>query len=97
MWYPGAPEPKKLRREELYEKVWTTPTARLAEEFGISDVAIAKICRKYNIPKPPKGYWARVQNGHVEKREVLPRWTSERSPLISIYRALASFVCMSMQ
>jgi biotin operon repressor len=35
---------KELTREELYEKVWSTPGTKLAEELGISDVA---------IPQPP--------------------------------------------
>jgi biotin operon repressor len=35
---------KELTREELYEKVWSTPGTKLAEELGISDVAITKRC-----------------------------------------------------
>jgi len=30
----------ELTRKELYENVWATPGIKLAEEFGISDVAI---------------------------------------------------------
>jgi len=41
-----------LTREELYERVWSKPATKLAAEFGISDVALGKICRKLNIPKP---------------------------------------------
>ena len=44
-----------LNRQELYEQVWTTPTVQLAKKYGISDVAIAKICRRHRIPKPPLG------------------------------------------
>jgi biotin operon repressor len=38
-----------LSREELYEKVWSKSGVKLSAEFGISDVAIAKRCRKLNI------------------------------------------------
>jgi len=31
---------KELTREELYEKVWSTPGTKLAEELGISYLAI---------------------------------------------------------
>jgi len=31
-----------LTREQLYEKVWSTPGITLAAEFALSDVAIAK-------------------------------------------------------
>jgi len=34
----------------------------LAQEFGISDVGLAKVCRKHNIPVPPVGYWRRKEN-----------------------------------
>ena len=44
---------KELTREELYEKVWSTPGTKLAEELGISDVAITKRCKKLMSPVPP--------------------------------------------
>jgi low affinity Fe/Cu permease len=64
---------KKLSRSELYKKVWTTPMVRLAPEFSISDVALAKTCKKYNIPRPPRGYWARIANGYKDKKTALPK------------------------
>lgn len=66
-----------LSRQELYEKVWTTPTIKLAESFGLSDVALAKICKKHNIPKPPLGYWARVAAGKKVQQKPLPVWASD--------------------
>ena len=51
----------KIKRSELYEKVWTTPILQLAKEFGISDVALAKTCKRYNIPKPDLGYWSKLK------------------------------------
>lgn len=61
-----------LSREELYKKVWSQPGIKLSKEFGISDVAIAKRCRKLNIPRPPRGYWARIEAGQRPKRSPLP-------------------------
>ena len=63
----------KLNREELYEKVWEKPTVKLAEEYGISDVMIAKLCKKMNVPKPPLGYWRRIQTGANIKPAPLPK------------------------
>ena len=48
----------ELTREELYERVWTTPMRKLAVEFGLSDVGLAKVCRRHKIPWPARGYWA---------------------------------------
>lgn len=61
-----------LTREELYKQVWSKPTIELAKEYGVSDVAIAKVCKKHNIPKPPLGYWAKIQHGHKVRRPALP-------------------------
>ena len=61
-----------LRREQLYEKVWSKSGVKLSAEFGISDVAIAKRCRKLNIPRPPRGYWAKIEAGQRPKRSPLP-------------------------
>jgi len=53
---PGRLRPR-YDREELYKKVWRVPIWTLAKEYGISDVALAKTCRKLNIPLPGRGYW----------------------------------------
>ncbi|HEY0468577.1 MAG TPA: hypothetical protein VGC79_30490 [Polyangiaceae bacterium] len=62
-----------LMREVLYEQLWKTPMSRLAAEFGISDVALAKICKKLDVPIPGRGYWARVTNGQKVKQPKLPK------------------------
>jgi hypothetical protein len=62
----------ELSREELYEKIWSIPGSKLAKEFGISDVALAKICRKFRIPKPSRGYWARPEMGRKLSKPPLP-------------------------
>jgi len=62
----------RISREELYEKVWTLPLRNLAPEFGISDVSLAKLCKRHAIPLPGLGYWTRVQFGKNPKRIPLP-------------------------
>ena len=63
---------KKISRSELYEQVWTTAITRLSRKYGLSDVGLAKICKKNNIPRPPRGYWARKAAGYNVKRLPLP-------------------------
>ena len=65
-------ELSKLSRETLYEKVWSMSGVKLSEALGVSDVAIAKRCRKLNVPRPPRGYWAKVEAGQRPKRPSLP-------------------------
>jgi hypothetical protein len=61
----------RLTRAELYEKVWTAPVRTIAQEFGMSDVGLAKICRKHGIPIPPLGYWRKTETGHKVVRPPL--------------------------
>jgi hypothetical protein len=67
----------EILRTELYERVWTTPMSKLAREFDISDVGLAKVCASYGIPRPPRGYWARAAAGRVPPRPPLPPSRSE--------------------
>ena len=52
-----------LTREQLYDLVWSEPMQRLAKQIGISDVAIAKHCRKLGVPVPERGHWNKLQVG----------------------------------
>jgi len=61
-------------RESLYEEVWQSPVSKVAEKYGISDVAIAKVCRKLKIPVPGRGYWARKSAGYSVKKQPLLRF-----------------------
>ena len=44
-----------ITRTELYERVWAEPIRKLSKEYGLSDVGLAKVCRRYDIPIPPRG------------------------------------------
>jgi hypothetical protein len=35
----------------------------VAKEFGLSDVGLAKVCRKLGVKKPARGFWAKVASG----------------------------------
>lgn len=74
------PLPKELSREDLYELVWTSPATKLAAQMGISDVAFAKRCNKLNIPRPPRGYWAKLAAGRKPAKKPLP--ASEEDKLL---------------
>ena len=54
---------RQITREELYKLVWSKPITVLAKEFGMSDVGLAKVCKKLNVPKPYRGYWQLVEAG----------------------------------
>jgi len=59
-------------RIDLYKLVWAKPMTHLAKELGLSDVGLRKICVKYGIPLPQRGYWSRLQFGKQDPRPELP-------------------------
>ena len=61
----------KISRTDLYERDWTTPFRTLAKEFGLSDVGLAKLCRRHDIPLPGRGYWVRMHFGKKQERTAL--------------------------
>lgn len=63
---------REFTRRELYDLVWAQPMRTVAASIGISDVALAKHCRKADIPVPSRGYWARKQAGKPVTQIALP-------------------------
>lgn len=61
-----------FKREELYELVWTAPVLEIAGRLEVSDVALAKLCRRAAIPIPARGYWARTEFGQLLPRPAMP-------------------------
>ncbi len=56
------------QREKLYDEVWKDPVLVVAKRYGVSEVALAKACRKLAVPLPPRGYWTRVRAGRTLPR-----------------------------
>lgn len=59
-------------REKLYQEVWEKPVIEVAKLYGVSDVAIHKVCKSLDIPTPGLGYWAKVKAGKPVKQIPLP-------------------------
>jgi hypothetical protein len=63
-----------LTREQLYHMVWEEPTRVIAPRLGLSDVGLAKVCRKLHIPRPWRGYWRERETGYRPRQPKLPLW-----------------------
>jgi hypothetical protein len=72
-----------LRRSELHDRVWKQPVRAVAAEIGISDVAVAKACRKNGIPLPGRGYWRRKACGYNTPPVPLPKLMTGGDPWIT--------------
>lgn len=62
----------RVTRAQLYDLVWQAPMRTLAQRFGISDVGLAKTCRRMRIPLPGRGHWAKKAAGKRVRRPPLP-------------------------
>lgn len=63
---------KVFTRQELFDLVWSQPTRAVAKQLGVSDVGLAKACRRANLLLPPRGYWAKLAAGKKVVRPGLP-------------------------
>lgn len=74
----------EYERETLYKEVWNEPVSTVAKRYGVSDVAIHKICKSMDIPVPPRGYWAKKRAGQKVKKVPLPK-TDKRTTVTRYY------------
>jgi len=71
-------------RQELFDLLWTEPTKAVAKRLGVSDVWLAKTCRRAGLLLPPRGYWAKIKAGHKVTKPRLPRRVPGQSDRITI-------------
>lgn len=80
-----------LTREKLYEELWNSPMTEVSKKYGLSDVGLKKIAVKLGVPVPPRGYWAKAQNGKKPPQQPLRAWKGETTyQLSSIHAAKAA-------
>lgn len=70
-------------RAALYQMVWERPVSVIARDIGVSDVALAKACRKAGIPLPCRGHWAIIKTGRTIKTPALPALEPGESETVS--------------
>jgi hypothetical protein len=61
-----------MTREELYQLVWSKPMIHAAAEFAVSGSYLARVCALLCVPRPERGYWARLAVGHAMPLVPLP-------------------------
>ena len=61
-----------VTREELYDLVWSMPMTKVAERFSVSGSYMARVCSSLGVPRPERGYWAKLEFGKHPTRSSLP-------------------------
>lgn len=62
----------RMTREELFERMWSKPAYKLAEEWGLSGTGLRKACKRLKVPTPGRGYWQKVKAGKRVRQPKLP-------------------------
>ena len=61
-----------ISRQELYEMVWSTPMIKVAQQFKVSSSYMARVCSALRVPRPERGYWAKLAVGKAPEKPPLP-------------------------
>ena len=61
-------------RNVLYEEIWAEPMRDVTKRYGVSDVALAKTCRRLGVPVPGRGYWAKLKAGKADRDRRCLSW-----------------------
>lgn len=61
-----------LTREALYALVWAEPMLRVAARYGVSSSYLARVCTHLYVPRPERGYWAKLAVGKASPIPRLP-------------------------
>src|SRR3974390_1142981 len=69
---PSSDSKAPVSREKLYEEVWADPMTTVVLRYKVSGSFLARVCTWLNVPRPERGYWAKLAVGKVTKQPPLP-------------------------
>jgi len=87
-----------ISREDLYELVWSMPMTKVAEKFSVSGSYMARVCSVLGVPRPERGYWAKLEVGKAPPRPALLEalagdqlfWSQDGDTLAPRFRAVTA-------
>ena len=60
-----------VTREALYALVWSEPMLKVAARYDVSSSYLGRICTLLNVPRPERGYWAKLAVGKAPQKPAL--------------------------
>lgn len=51
--------------QELKELLWKYPTTKIGKMFNMSDNGVARWAKKWNLQKPKRGYWQKLNTNNL--------------------------------
>ena len=67
----------KFSREEFFDLCWEKSIVWFCKSYIVTYQEFKNICKKYNIPLPPNGYWMKRKYGKEFSKPTLPKVTDE--------------------
>lgn len=61
-----------ISREALYDLAWSEPMTSIGKRMDVSSSYLARVFTRLNIPRPPVGYWAKIEAGKTVPKPPLP-------------------------
>lgn len=61
-----------MTRRALYAEAWAEPMTTVAARYGVSSSFLARVCERLRVPRPPRGYWAKLAVGKAPRTPALP-------------------------
>ncbi len=61
-----------VTREKLYKEVWAEPMITVAARYEVSSSFLARVCTRLRVPRPERGYWAKLKVGKAPPQPALP-------------------------
>ena len=61
-----------VTREQLYREVWAEPMTTVAARYRVSSSFLARVCEDLRVPRPARGYWAKLAFGKASPVPALP-------------------------
>ncbi len=68
---------QEVDRETLYDQVWSAPMTKVAKRYGVSSSYLARVCEMLGVPRPERGYWAKIAAGKEVRIPALPEAKAE--------------------
>jgi hypothetical protein len=61
-----------LSRQELYDLIWSSPVAKVAADFGVTETVVKNHCNNRKVPRPTRRYWTKLAAGIKPRKKPLP-------------------------
>lgn len=75
-----------LKRQDLYDRVWSKPMMHVANDLGVSSTRLRAACEQMGVPRPKQGHWTLGHLGRLPPRRRLPPLPIGKTEQVAVAR-----------